>query len=768
MDSSESTPNRHSPEVETLDRATRERWIDLAACTLLARGEPRPSAINELLEAAAAAEPQSPVAPAYRIWAADNLARDGRYALALNAYDGVVHTASSTRRLTAQMDLVGGALLHKAQVARLAGDPATAIRTYRELAAVTSTPAAALYYAGWIAEANGDDDEAARLYRAAAHDGQDTSRTDNPAELARRSLRRLETSKTVYKPTADALADVIEHAIDGGDVETLERLVSTTHFAVGPAAGHTGFEAPSMLKTLFRDLRASRIRVRRELAGSGSKRYLATTGWKGEWYRGEVLLLLTREPKGWQWTAVVLAEPHEAWVERWRPATPQTNQALPFSLRAPWPAGQSFKAGGLGPYIAEQAAVVATGVGGTILLAALANGPCGFGPRGRYYNEGNTHDEEDAFAIDFTRYERGVPYLNASGGTPVLAVHDGIVAWVSSGTASGDPNQSNTVIIEHADPSVPTDTDRFRSYYLHLDGPFQIPVSRGMPVITGQRLGLIDDTGNSTGSHLHFSIHDRNLLYPNVSEGRSVRPTPLSGVRLGDEDSGQCVLSDNVERFPGLRLQPSVANFGSVAPDHSRTLTVTAKNTTGATVTISFPASSPNAIFRWAAVNRVILNGAETSFELSFHPIDNAIRRETLRITSTDPGSPYALGLLGKGVGGLQPEPDEQPLPTALQFSPAPPISFGSVAVGSTATRTLTISNKTGASVAVSYPAPPTFSVFEWSAFNGAIAHNAEHRIEITFRPATTAIARGSLTVTSTTPSSPMVVDLLGKGPGGF
>jgi murein DD-endopeptidase MepM/ murein hydrolase activator NlpD/tetratricopeptide (TPR) repeat protein len=762
-------PKRHDRPraVEPLDRATRERWVDLAALTLSARGETRPSAVNELLEAAAGAEPQSPVAPAYRIWAADNLAREGRYALALDAFDVAIDLASSAPRLTARADAVGAALLHKAQVARLAGDPATAIRTYRELAAATSQPAGPLYQAGWVAEADGDDDEAARLYRAAAHDGPETSRTDNPAELARRSLQRLEAVNAVYLPSARALSEVLAQALEAGDAAALERLVGTTHFAVGPAGGHTVFEKPAMFKALLGDLLDSRIQVQRQLAGSGSKRYLTSTGWKGEWYRGEVTLLLTRAPKGWQWTAVVLSEPHEAWVERWRPATPQTNQALPFALRAPWPSGQSFKAGGLTQYITEQAAVVAAGpIAGRILLATLANGPCGFGPRGSYYNQGSTHDEEDAFAIDFTRFERGVPYINASGGTPVLAVHDGI-AWVNAGTASGDPDASNTVAIDHADPAVPTDTDRFRSFYLHLAGPFEILVSDGMPVITGQRLGTIDDTGNSTGSHLHFSIHDRNLPYPNVSYGRSVRPTPLSGVRLDDGDSGQCVLSDNVERFPGLNFRPSVVNFGSVAPGASRTLTVTAKNTAGSNVTISLPASSPNAVFRWAAVNEVIANGAEATFELAFHPTSNAIQRETLRITSTAPGSPHSLGLLGKGVGGIPPEPEEPPLPTALRFSPVP-ISFGSVAVGSSASRTLTISNATGASVAVSYPSSPAGSVFQWSAFNGPLAHNSEHRVEITFRPTSGEIARGSLTVTSATPSSPMVVGLIGKGPGGF
>jgi hypothetical protein len=132
---------------------------------------------------------------------------------------------------------------------------------------------------------------------------------------------------------------------------------------------------------------------------------------------------------------------------------------------------------------------------------------------------------------------------------------------------------------------------RFRSRYLHLAGPFQIPVSEMMPVITGQRLGLMDDTGNSVLHHLHFSIHDRTLPHPDVSYGRSVRPSPLSGVTLGNGASGRCVRSTNLERVPGLNFKPRVISFGAVAVGDIRTRILTIENTAGAPVTASFPAS---------------------------------------------------------------------------------------------------------------------------------------------------------------------------------
>lgn len=169
------------------------------------------------------------------------------------------------------------------------------------------------------------------------------------------------------------------------------------------------------------------------------------------------------------------------------------------------------------------------------------------GPRGFYYNIGPTHDEEDAFAIDFTRYRRFVPYDNESCGTPVLAVREGIVSRLRAGRSSGDSSMDNRVEIEHADPGAPTDLQRFTSKYLHLEGPFRIPVSEGMPIRLGTHLGYMDDTGNSVLDHLHFSIHDRQLTFAGAPEGRSVRPSPMSGVTLGDSGSNTCVDSDNVD-----------------------------------------------------------------------------------------------------------------------------------------------------------------------------------------------------------------------------
>jgi tetratricopeptide (TPR) repeat protein len=537
--------------VDELDAATASTWWDLAERVVAARSAEASPRTNPDLDEAATREPQAPTSPAFRLWIADNLAADGDLRAAAVAYDACLDATTETPAMTAGQDLVPGCLTHKAQALRLVGDAAGALATYRELAEQRPDEPAAHLEAGAIAEGLGDLGAAARHYEQVATTTP-SRHTDDPTELARRARARLDASDH-HAATVTDLADRLTRALERRDARTLRDTVSSTHFAVGPTGGHTSFEELDLLDALVGELSAGDVRVRRALLGAGGKRYLPTSGWDGSWFHGELSLILTRAPRGWQWTGIALSQADEPWLERWAPTEPASNQPLPFELLAPWPRGQCFTAGGLREHLIE-AAIVAGSWPFSALVAAgyAAASCCGWGLRGFYYNTGPTHSGNNAFAIDFTRYRRFVPYDNESGGTPVLAAREGIVSRVRAGRATGDPDEDNRVEIEHADPGAPNDLDRFTSKYLHLEGPFRIPVSEGMPVRVGTYLGPMDDTGNSVLDHLHFSIHDRD------QQGRSVRPSPMSGVTLGDDGSNTCVTSTNVDyRGANQMIHPS-------------------------------------------------------------------------------------------------------------------------------------------------------------------------------------------------------------------
>ena len=539
-DSSERQP-------EKLDAKTDHEWRQLASQVIEMRSGENSSRSNVSLLAAADREPQAPTAPAFRLWTADNLAMDGDYSASVKAYDDCVLAAQSARPITAGQDIVIGALNHKAQAADLSGDSHGAIAVYRDLIRYRPTNKIAPFAAGMIAERLGEHAAAVDFYKSIAS-SELSVRTDDPAQLARRAMERLNSGDVIYSRSATELADQLTAALERRDTRTLQLLAGKTHFAIGPVGGHTGFESLELLEEFLKELLLGDVRVKRQLLGTGGKRYLPSTGWKGKWFYGDVSLIITEAPGGWQWTGIALFNGNELWAERWKPAVLQTNDPLPFEIHAPWPKDQCFTAGGLWEHIAEAAVVAASWPFGAIVAAGFAAANCcGWGPRGFYYNSGPTHSDEDAFAIDFTRYRRFVPYDNESGGTSVLAVREGIVSKVWAGRASGDSSLDNRVEVEHFDPDNPTDLKKFTSKYLHLEGPFRVPVSEWMPIRLGTRLGFMDDTGNSVLDHLHFSIHDRQLPHPSAPEGRSVRPTPMSGVTLGDSDSNKCVESTNIE-----------------------------------------------------------------------------------------------------------------------------------------------------------------------------------------------------------------------------
>ena len=126
-----------------------------------------------------------------------------------------------------------------------------------------------------------------------------------------------------------------------------------------------------------------------------------------------------------------------------------------------------------------------------------------------------------------------------------------------------------------------SETEEILSRYLHLAGPNMLSVSVAMPVITGQRLGQINDTGDSVGDHLHFSIHDQTVPSGNPSRGASVRPTPMDGTSLGDLASGKCVLSSNFERRPPPLDDAEFVNQNvpsRLRPFEQRTATVRMRN----------------------------------------------------------------------------------------------------------------------------------------------------------------------------------------------
>ncbi len=94
--------------------------------------------------------------------------------------------------------------------------------------------------------------------------------------------------------------------------------------------------------------------------------------------------------------------------------------------------------------------------------------------------------------------------IDAPEGTPVLAAAAGKIVWVGYGLSTGTTNLKDpyglAVVIKH---DFGYQGERLESVYAHLS---EADVVDGQEVTAGERIGLVGDTGLTTGPHLHFEI----------------------------------------------------------------------------------------------------------------------------------------------------------------------------------------------------------------------------------------------------------------------
>lgn len=98
-----------------------------------------------------------------------------------------------------------------------------------------------------------------------------------------------------------------------------------------------------------------------------------------------------------------------------------------------------------------------------------------------------------SFGQRWGRLHAGLDF-GAPTGTPIYAVADAVVLSIEYAGESG--GYGNLTKLQHPDGTV--------TYYAHQS---QIMVSVGEAVAAGETIGLVGNTGNSTGPHLHFEVH---------------------------------------------------------------------------------------------------------------------------------------------------------------------------------------------------------------------------------------------------------------------
>jgi len=122
-----------------------------------------------------------------------------------------------------------------------------------------------------------------------------------------------------------------------------------------------------------------------------------------------------------------------------------------------------------------------------------------FGPRKPPTTSGG-QGSSDHGGIDIAG---GAP--NGGRGTPIYAVNDGKVSAINPNSKSA----GKMIFIKHA--------GGWQTEYMHLDS---INVSMNQSVMRGQVIGTMGNTGNSSGTHLHFTVR---------KDGKKVDPLLVFG-----------------------------------------------------------------------------------------------------------------------------------------------------------------------------------------------------------------------------------------------
>lgn len=136
----------------------------------------------------------------------------------------------------------------------------------------------------------------------------------------------------------------------------------------------------------------------------------------------------------------------------------------------------------------------------------------------RYTPSGNAH-----FAFDFAK--PGYP----SGLFNIVAAKGGIVhrvRWTQANGSTAEPG--NYIVLEDASTSPVS-----YQLYLHLAQDSIPPELRviGAPVRRGQFIGIADDTGVSSGNHLHFMVHTNPASYWGTSVDITFEDVSINGGR---------------------------------------------------------------------------------------------------------------------------------------------------------------------------------------------------------------------------------------------
>jgi hypothetical protein len=204
---------------------------------------------------------------------------------------------------------------------------------------------------------------------------------------------------------------------------------------------------------------------------------------------------------------------------------------------------------------------------------------------------------------------------------------------------------------------------------------------------------------------------------------------------------------------PGISISPASVAFGNVNVGVPSSQTLTVSNTGSTTLTISnITAAGAGYTVSGFALPVSIAAGQTSAFAAIFTPNTTGVSSGSVMITSNAPSSPTSVGLTGTGVQGQ------------LTANPGT-VAFGNIAVGSTGSQTINLTNGGSTSVTISQ-ASVSGTGFAISGLTTPLTLTAGQTTSFTATlvPSVPGALTGTLTINSNAPNPITTIPLNGTG----
>ena len=255
----------------------------------------------------------------------------------------------------------------------------------------------------------------------------------------------------------------------------------------------------------------------------------------------------------------------------------------------------------------------------------------------------------------------------------------------------------------------------------YQDGYFESPETGDEPIFvkTWAYQWNVGNLGNITSIQMEFSAVTHAQIY---------------AIRL---DQTSVLQNNNVfetqASAPVMSLSGTGLAFGNVVVGSNNTGTLTISNTGNAPLTIN-SITYPSAAFTGSWSGTIAAGGSQ-NVTVTFAPTAATTSSGSITVNSNDAISPNTIAVSGIGVAQTR------------IIGVSGDLAFGSLTVGQTATRTMTISNTGNSALNVTGISFPAGFSGNWSA--GSIPANGSRNVTVTFSPTAAQLFSGPITVNS-------------------